>query len=458
MDYGEFLNAKSHFRRDCGFEPVWMPDFLYDFQKVLTEWSIRQGRAAMFADCGLGKTPMQLVWAENVVRKTGGSVLVITPLSVAPQTVREGAKFGIEVKHSRDGSILKGGITATNYEQLHRFNPDDYYGIVCDESSAIKQFQGKRKREVIDFMKKTPYRLMCTATVAPNDYIEIGTHSEALGILGQMDMLSTFFKSLDGAAHVWCKSGDFWNTHKWVFKAHAEREFWRWVCSWARAIRKPSDIGFEDKGFELPPLTIEQTTLKVTKPRPGELFPRIARSLKEQREERHMTISDRCEEVAHLVNHDRPAAVWCQQNEEGDYLEKIIPGAVQVSGSDTDEHKEKSFLDFTSGNIRVLITKPKIGAFGLNWQHCSHMTFFPSHSFEQFYQGVRRCWRYGQMNPVKVDVVSTEGEEGVTANLKNKSDQVDRMFGKLVEEMGNAITVKNQENFTEGVNIPIWAA
>jgi len=453
--YEEFLKGKSQIEVNAGFEPVYMPDFLYDFQRALTEWAVRKGRAAMFADCGLGKTPMQLVWAENVVRKTGGSVLIITPLSVSAQTQREGEKFGIEVHRDNAGKIKK-GINVTNYERLHYYNPGDFTGIVCDESSAIKQFGGKRRKEVIEFMRHTPYRLLCSATAAPNDYIELGTHSEALGVMGQRDMLGTFFRTSDNMHMIFNKHGDFWNTHKWMFKAHAEETFWRWVCSWARALRKPSDLGFDDGNFILPPLNVEQTVVETEHLLPGELFPVVAKTLKEQREERRVTMQERCEIVAEKVDHQDPAVVWCHLNAEGDLLEKIIPDAVQIKGADSDEKKEEVFNDFAQGKIRVLVTKPKIGAFGMNWQHCHHMTFFPSHSFEQYYQGVRRCWRFGQKKPVKVDIITTKGEAGVTANLQKKAAAAEKMFEKLVSLMNKSLNIESGVEYKKKVEVPSW--
>lgn len=455
QSYDEFISNKSHLNTDSGFDPLWVPDFLFDFQKSLVEWAIRKGRAAIFADCGLGKTPMQLVWAANVIQKTNRNVLIVAPLAVSSQTVREGKKFGIEVNVSKEGKAHE-GITITNYERLHYFNPDDYAGVVCDESSAIKQFGGKRKKEVIYFLRKVPYRLLCTATAAPNDYIELGTHSEALGVMGQMDMLSTFFRSTDDMAHVFYKTGDFWNTHKWMFKAHAELEFWRWVCSWARALRRPSDLGFDDGKFILPKLDVRQTVVKCNRLLPGELFPVVAVTLREQRDERRATISERCAEVARLVDTKKPAVVWCHMNDEGDRLAAEIPDAKQVKGSDSDEYKEEIFSAFSLGQVRVLVTKPKIGAFGMNWQQCDHMTFFPSHSFEQYYQGVRRCWRFGQKHPVHVDVITTEGEAGVTANLQKKSEAADKMFQKLVDEMNNAIQRSSVTMFDNQMEVPSW--
>ena len=454
--YQDFLHAKSQLDMYAGFDPVWMPSFLFDFQQALVDWSLRKGKSAIFADCGLGKTPMQLVWAENVVRKTGGNVLILTPLAVSQQTVAEGEKFGIEVKRSQDGTAHR-GITVTNYERLHLFNPADFVGVVGDESSAIKQFGGKRRKEVTRFMAKHQYRLLCTATASPNDYIELGTHSEALGQMGQMDMLATFFRSTDDMNHVFFKQGDFWNTHKWMFKAHAQDVFWRWVCSWARAMRKPSDLGFDDGRFELPPLTIRQTVVENSGLFTGELFPRIAITLNEQRDERRMTMTERCEAVAEKVNGHSPAVVWCHLNEEGDTLERIIPDAKQVKGSTPDEEKEETFRAFSSGDLRVLVTKPRIGAFGLNWQHCNHMTFFPSHSFEQWYQGIRRCWRFGQTKPVTVDIITTEGEAGVTANLQRKAEQTETMFERLVAEMNNAMHLdRSAGDFDTNLEVPRW--
>jgi hypothetical protein len=455
MDYKSFLRSRQQGEMFQGFDPVWMPDFLFDFQKALVEWAVRKGKCAVFADCGLGKTPMQLVWAENVVRKTNGNILIVTPLAVSHQTIREGQKFGIEVKRSIDGKP-QGKITVTNYEKLHLFDSKDYEGVICDESSAIKAFGGTRKKEVIRFMNKTPYRLMCTATAAPNDFIELGTHSEALGVMGQQDMLNTFFKQMDDKVCGSWMFADYWNSHKWVFKAHSEMVFWQWVVGWARAVRQPSDLGFANDKFVLPALNIEQTVVDVAFVPPGEMFPRIAMTLREQREERAFSMTERCEKIAELVSTGKPAVVWCQGNEEGDYLAKCIPDAVQVAGQDSDEHKESTFLAFANGELRVLITKPKIGAFGLNWQHCNHMTFFPSHSFEQFYQGVRRCWRFGQTKPVQVDIVTTEGEAGVTANLNRKAKQCDEMFAALVRHMNEAIKIDSSRTFLDTVEAPSW--
>jgi hypothetical protein len=455
MTYSEFLKRKSQIDSNDGFDPVWMPDFLFDFQRSLVDWSIRKGRCAIFADCGLGKTPMQLVWAENVTRKTNGNVLILTPLAVAHQTVKEAHKFGIEATFSRDGKPAK-GITVTNYEKLHLFDPDDYVGGVGDESSSIKAFDGKRRRYVTRFFSKMRYRSFYTATAAPNDYIELGTHSEALGVLNQSDMLSMFFRNLDNERHTLFKDGDFWNRAKWGFKPHAEERFWRWVCSWGRAIRKPSDLGFPDNGFILPRLNVSQTVVENPELFTGELFPRVAVTLAEQRDERRQTMKERCEAVASLVDHQRPAISWCHLNPEGDMLEEMIPGARQVKGAMPDEEKEEILQAFSDGQLRVIVTKPTIAGFGLNWQHCNHMTFFPSHSFEQYYQGVRRCWRFGQKSPVKVDIITTPGEAGVTANLQKKADAAEAMFKALIREMHNILTVQQVERHNAQMEMPTW--
>ncbi len=448
-DYQAFIERKSQLGHDAGFGPRWLPDFLFDFQKSLVEWSLRKGRAAIFADCGLGKTPMQLVWAENVAWQTNKPVLIVTPLAVSAQTLREGDKFGIKCARSSDGTVHP-GITVTNYERLHHFDPDGFAGMVCDESSAIKHFTGATQKLVTHFMSKIPYRLLCTATAAPNDFIELGTSAEALGQLGRMDMLGMFFHNDENSLH------PIWWGARWRFKKHAEKLFWRWVCSWARALRRPSDLGFDDARFQLPPLTVHETVIGASRPLPGELFVRPAVTLQEQRAERRMTMTERCEAVAEKVAKHPRSLIWCHLNPEGDLLEKLIPGAVQVSGNDSDEEKEERFLAFQTGQVDRLVTKPACGAFGLNFQNCAHVTFFPSHSFEQYYQGVRRCWRFGQQSPVTVDIVTTEGERGVLANLQRKSEAADVMFQNLVAEMNSALKVERKADRAVIPEVPSW--
>lgn len=455
-DYASFLRDKQQLGTDGGFEPYEVPEFLFPFQRSLVEWAVRKGRAAIFSACGTGKTPMQLAWADNVIRHTGNPVLILTPLAVSSQTVREATKFGFDSCHSRDGKYYR-PIVVTNYEKLRHFSPSDFGGVVCDESGCLKDFKSKTRAEITEFMRTVPYRLLCTATPAPNDYPELGTSAECLGEMGYQDMLTMFFrdeKKTDRPYyhHAWARM------QKKLLRTHAEEAFWRWVCSWARAIRKPSDLGFSDEGYILPGLDIKEHVVEARTKRPGFLFDIPAVSLAEQREERRRTIRERCEVVANLVDHDKPAVAWCHLNDEGDMLEEMIPGSVQVSGSDSDEAKEEAFERFTAGDVRVLVTKPVIGAWGLNWQHCAHQTFFVAHSYEQFHQGVHRSHRFGQTERVHVDVVASEGEAGVMANLQRKSDQAEAMFSRLVKLMHDQLTIGRSNPFTKEARIPSWLA
>lgn len=454
MSYAEFLAAKTHEGANRGFEPTFIPSQMFDFQKAMVQYAIGKGRAALFEDCGLGKTVQFLTWAQNIIEHTNKPVLVLTPLAVAGQTTREAAKFGIEAARSSDGN-LPSKLVVTNYERLTNFNPADFAGVVCDESSILKSFDGARKAEITDFMRKVPYRLLATATAAPNDYIELGTSSEALGYMGYMDMLNRFFKNDQNNSATRRMYGE---APKWRFKGHAELPFWRWVCSWARAMRKPSDLGFDDGAFQLPPLIENSHLVEVESRANGMLFNLPAATLPEQRDEKKRTIRERCERAAALVDHGKPAIIWCQFNEEADLLERIIPGATQVSGSNSDDVKESRFMAFIDGNIRVLITKPKIGALGLNFQHCSHVVYFPSHSFEQYYQAVRRCWRFGQTQPVQVDIIMTEGERKIMENLRRKAGQAETMFANLISEMNSAMAVSTAKSFDKAMELPAWAA
>lgn len=653
--YQQFLNAKQHLEGDHGFTPTFLPLFVFDFQKALIEWACQKGRAAIFADCGMGKTPIQLVWAQNVVERTNGRVLILTPLAVSYQTVEEAKKFQIDAERST-GAVNSSRIVVTNYEQLQHFHPTDFQGVVCDESSILKNFDGATKAVITDFMRKLPYRLLCTATPSPNDFMELGTSSEALGYLGYMDMLGMFFKNDQHSLHPATRSRDFHGMNlqgQWRFKAHAEQAFWRWVCSWARALRKPSDLGYSDAKFQLPSLTLRQHVVSVSRPLPGYLFSLPARGLSEQRRERRHTIQERCETTARLAMQYNVFLSWCHLNEEGDLLERLIPQSLQVAGDDSSEFKELAVLWFEgklcicdnpvfrakmstwqrdrqdignattrltennlksapngigqktvsdgtitstpttthtkrSGNevernkirstasgdggmqpirateplvyaqrnkhdsvtrrhdspekrggmaspfhntrhssrrgvpfadakphqtnveeraqesddsisttttgqansvacsvppvtsvlesstrtppfssaqpcicghrsgVRRLISKPTIFGHGLNLQGCAHMSFFPSHSFEQYYQAVRRCWRFGQRQPVTVELVTSEGESDVMANLQRKAQAADRMFGVLVEQMHEAMGVSTRRDFTAQATVPAW--
>lgn len=471
QSYTEFLYHKSHSNNDHGFDPVFMPDWLFDFQQHLLTWSIRKGRGAIFADCGLGKTPMQLVWAQNVIQHTNKPVLILTPLAVSYQVLKEAAKFDIEAKRSTDGTGIDKSIVVTNYQRLHYFNPNDFSGIVCDESSILKNFDGAIKSQVTDFMKKLPYRLLCTATAAPNDHVELGTSSEALGELGYMDMLNRFFRNVDGSTMGGTHGFRFKHKDRldaftgkksfWRFKHHAEIPFWKWVCSWARAMRKPSDYGFDDNNFILPELIENTHSIKS----PGidnklfndiDIFKTKAVGLKEERDESRKSLNQRCEKVAELVQDSDYSVSWCHLNPEGDLLEKIIPNAKQVKGSQSDEEKEEILMSFSNGELKKLITKSKIAGFGLNWQHCNHTTFFPSHSYEQYYQSVRRFLRFGQKRNVTADIIATEGQELIINNLHRKSKAADRMFTELIIHMNDALNIDRNSITNKEINLPTW--
>lgn len=449
MDYTEFLERKTQLGGMHGFEPLWMPSWLFPFQQALTDWSTRKGRGAKLADCGLGKGPMGLVWAENVIRKTNGKILFITPIAVGAQIVREGEKFGIEVERSTDGKPKK-NITVTNYQRLHQFDPNDYVGIVADESSCVKNAESQTQAIVNQFTRLHKYKLLLTATAAPNDFIELLTSAEILGEVGRQDALGMFFKNDENSLH------PIWWGARWRFKPHAEERFWQWVCSWARAVRKPSDLGFDDGDFVLPPLHMNETIVHSAYRREGELFQMPAITLAEQRDERKNTITERCEEVARRVEGKDFSIQWCHLDKEGDLLEKLIPGAVQVSGKDSDDEKEEKLTAFALQQIKRLVIKPVIGAWGLNLQHCAHMTTFPSHSFEQSYQSIRRCWRFGQKRPVYVDIITTEGELGVLKNLRRKSEAADRLFDMLTSNMNNAMKISTVHKRNNQIQLPTW--
>ncbi len=453
ITYDDFIADKAQSVGNHGFVTAAMPNYLYDFQSALVDWALRKGRAAIFADCGLGKTPMQLAWADAVVKRENRPVLILTPLAVCGQTMREGEKFGVECARP-DGSALGARAYVTNYEKLHHLDPNDFAAVVCDESSILKSFDGVTRGAVTAFMRKLPYRLLCTATAAPNDTTELGTSSEALGYLGHMDMLGKFFVNDKKNCGLGRHSG---NAPEWRFRGHAEHPFWRWCGSWARSVRKPSDLGFVDTQFSLPALVEREHLVAAINPREGFLFSIPAVGLREEREERRRTLTERCEMAARLVvDTGQPAVMWCHLNDESDLLTSLVPDAVQVSGADTDEEKEEKFAAFAAGTIRVLVTKPIIGAWGLNWQHCAHMTTFASHSFEQHYQTVRRFWRFGQKRQVVVDHVISEGEARVLANLRRKQEAAEKMYESINAHMREALDVSGARSFTKKEEVPSW--
>ena len=428
MKYSEFLKRKLIRDPVTGLaEPPTFNPALFRFQADIVRWALRRGRAAVFAGTGLGKTLMEMEWARVVAAHVRRPVLILTPLAVAAQHVREAAKFGEQITHVRDGAEINGpGIYVTNYEKIEHFDFSKLGGIVLDESSILKAFDGKTRTQLIQSCQQIPFRLAATATPAPNDFMELGNHAEFLGVMSYTEMLSMFFVH-DGG-----------ETQKWRIKGHAESEFWKWVCSWAVMLRKPSDLGYEDGAFALPPLRLDQHTVAVEyKPTAGMLFPMQAQTLQERVGARRDTVDDRVECAAALVNaNKRPWIAWCNLNTESDALAKAIPDSVEVRGSDSEDHKTRSLDDFASGKIRVIVTKPSICGFGLNWQHCADMAFVGlNDSWEQVYQAIRRCWRFGQTKPVNVHFIASEIEGAVVANLARKDAQAEQMAREMISHM-----------------------
>ena len=426
MDYQEFLRNKIIVDPLTGHEPGDISPVLFDFQRDIVKWALRRGRAAIFADCGLGKTAMQLEWAKHVIDETGGDVLILAPLAVSAQTAREAQKLlGMTVTICATGDDVKSGINITNYEKLHHFDVDQFAGVVLDESSIIKSHTSKTRDQLLMSFSQTPYRLACTATPSPNDFMELGNHSEFLGVMTRSEMLSMFFIH-DG--------GD---TSKWRLKGHAEGEFWKWLCSWAVMVRRPSDLGYSNDGFSLPPINYHSHVIPAEKPTNGMLFAMPALDLVARRNARRETTESRCRMAADMVNKSsEPWVVWCDLNVESEMLRRIIPDAVEVKGSDTNQHKEESMLGFADGKYRVIVSKPSICGFGMNWQHCNNMAFVGlSDSFESYYQATRRCWRFGQKRPVSVNVITSELEGAVVRNIQRKESDAQRMADQMVEYM-----------------------
>lgn len=475
MGYAEFILSKSQGKVGSGFA-FNGHDFLFPFQRYVVEWSCRMARSAIFADCGLGKTAMQLSWADAVYKHTGRPVLILTPLAVARQTEVEAGRFNIDAATSFDGS-LPSGVTITNYEQLHKFSRHDVSGVVADESSIIKHFGGATQKQLTRFMQNLQFRLLCTATAAPNDWVELGTSSEAIGELSDSDMKKRFFKQLDDkgqkkeqrlqdeAEKLQHHDAEYFGKlafrvaqtiGQWRLKHYAIDDFWRWVSSWARAMRKPSDLGFSDNGYNLPKLNYVDHVVKSQVTQPGRLFNVPAYGLGEEREERKRTLRERCERVADLVAHNDFSVIWCHTNAEGDTLESIIPGAEQIAGRTPDEKKIELYEAFAAGQLKKLVIKPKIGAWGLNWQHCNHVVTFASHSYEQTYQSVRRCYRFGQTREVTVDTVATEGESRVIDNMRRKATQAETMFQKMILAMNDSLRIERQNVYTNRIEVPSW--
>lgn len=435
MKYKEFLKQKMITTSSSGFEidKETLNPMLFDFQKDIVKWCLRKGKSAIWAECGLGKTPMQLEWAKLVYEHTGGNILILAPLAVSSQTVREGVKFGIDVNIATCQDDVKHGINITNYEKMDKFVANEFDGIVLDESSILKHFTSKTRIAIIDNFNRTPYKLACTATPAPNDYMELGNHAEFLGVMSRTEMLSMFFVH-DG--------GD---TAKWRLKGHAEDKFWEWVAGWAVTMRKPSDLGYEDGKFKLPELKLYEHVVESPESEDiGQIsfIPELAETLMDRRQARRESLESRVAKAAELANNsDEQWLVWCDLNAESEALTKAIHDAVEVKGSDKNEHKADAMLGFANGDIRCLVSKPSICGFGMNFQNCSNMIFVGlSDSYEQFYQAVRRCWRFGQKNEVNAHIVISEREGLVKANIERKEADAERMADEMVKHTQTILT------------------
>lgn len=454
MEYLEFIRNKQERFVQAGFEVnrETLNKKMFEYQKDVVIWALKKGRAALFEDCGLGKTLQQLVWADEVVKYTKGKVLILCPLAIASQTAREGKKFGIEVNICESQEDVKSGINITNYEKINKFNLNEFIGVVLDESSILKSYTGKVRTEIIEGFKNTPYRLACTATPSPNDYMELGNHAEFLGIMKRNEMLSKYFVH-DG--------GD---TSKWRLKRHAVDKFWEWVSSWAVMIDNPKNLGYDMK-FDLPKLNIEDVIVKTYETK-DKLIPDIAVTLNERRNARKNSLPYRLVK-AHEIISSKPGEqflIWCDFNYESEALKKSINNSVEVKGSDDNSHKEKAMLDFTDMNIEYLVTKPSIAGFGMNWQQCHNIIFFGlSDSFEQFYQAVRRCWRFGQKETVNVYVIIGEREVSVLENIKRKEADMDNMKKEMLKYCKDIknLDFKNEKNRSKyipkvNMTLPKW--
>ena len=429
MTYQEFLEQKKHSVIDFGIQPTFIAEKMFDFQKYVTEYLCKKGRAACFLDTGLGKTIIELAVAVNYIRHSNKPVLIITPLAVAFQFMKEAEKFGIDdISYSKDGKY-KTKIVICNYERLEHFNSIDFDCVILDESSILKNFDGAIKQQVTTFLKKVKYRFLFTATPSPNDFIELGTSSEALGYLGYMEMLRQFFGNNENnirPQEIACK---------WYLKPHAKEDFFKWVSGWSISMKKPSDLGFDDTLFVLPELKLNYNYVKNDKNwivnSQIMMFGKIAKTMTEVRDEQRMTIENRCNKAIELAANHETSVYWCNFNDEGNLLQELDKSAYQIKGSMDLDKKEDILLNFANGNIKKLITKPKMTAFGLNWQHCNHTVYFPTWSYEQYYQAIRRFWRFGQQRPVLVDLVLSDGQKRVIDALLLKTEKAIELFDLL---------------------------
>jgi superfamily II DNA or RNA helicase len=450
-EYLDFLEKKRHSIGDFGFEPNYIPDMAFDFQRHIIEKAIRKGRIGVFADTGLGKTLIQLSIAKNIINHTNKKVLILTPLAVAFQFILEAEKLGIDdIEYSKDGKHTK-KIVICNYERLHYFDPKDFVGVILDESSILKNFDGKIKNQITSFVKKLPYRFLSTATPSPNDFIELGTSSEALGYMGYMDMLGKFFKNNQNDT-----GGNNNIGEKFYLKPHAEKDFFVWVNQWSIMCKMPSDLGFSDERYELPKLIVNKHTVKnqslIDVDGQVQMFTPIARSMTEVRHEQKQTEEKRCQKAIELSN-NKNSVYWCNTNNESAILKYLDSEAVEIIGGQSIEKKEEILKAFADGQIKRLITKAKMTGMGLNWQHCNHSVFFPTWSYEQYYQAIRRFWRFGQKKDVTIDLVISDGQTRVIEALQQKTQKAVELHKQLTKNVnGSFINLKKE--FNKEINKP----
>ena len=452
MSYQEFIAAKKHTLGDSGFAPVFMPDGAFDFQQHIITRAVKKGRIGIFADTGLGKTLLQVGIAENIIRHTNKRVLILTPLAVAFQFIEEAARVGVfDIEHSKDGKFTK-KIVVCNYERLHLLKPDDFECVMLDESSILKNFQGSTRDQIVAFIKKVRYRFLSTATPSPNDFIELGNSSEALGYMGYMDMLGKFFKSNQGSVD----SNNRNIGEKFYLKPHAERDFFAWINQWSVMIKKPSDLGFSNAGYDLPALHVNKHVVENSRTwcidGQDSLFAMPAKRLTEVREEQKLTVSERCEKAIDLAS-GKTSVYWCNLNEESALLKTLDKNAVEIIGGMSIDQKEEILVAFARGDIQRLITKAKMTSMGLNWQHCKHTVFFPTFSYEQYYQAIRRFWRFGQKSEVTCDMVISEGQGRVIEALEQKTQKAIELYENLVAAVNSDFT-HTTKAFDKTINLP----
>jgi len=455
MKYEEFLSRKKHLIGEFGFEANYYPDCAFDFQKAIIERAVKKGRMAIFADTGLGKTLIQLSIAQNIVNHTNGRVLILTPLAVGFQFVNEAIERGItdDIEQTKNGKYTK-KIVVCNYERLGYLSPDDFEGVILDESSILKNFDGKIKHEITTFIKKVKYRFLSTATPSPNDFIELGTSSEALGYMGYMDMLTKFFKNNQNSVD----SNNRNIGEKFYLKPHAENDFFAWVNQWSIMVKNPSDLGFDNSRYILPKLIINKHIVEnqslIDVNGQVQMFTPIAKSMTEVRHEQKQTEQKRCEKAIELAA-NKTSVYWCNTNNESALLKSMDLDAKEIIGSMSIDKKEEILVDFAKGNIERIITKAKMTGMGLNWQHCNHSVFFPTWSYEQYYQAIRRFWRFGQTKDVTIDMVISDGQTRVIESLEQKTEKAIHLYESLVKNVNTSFEHKTKE-FNQEIIKPLF--